>query len=164
MPRELRENAIFWISQNPASGGAEYLMDLYPRLDDDELRERAIFGIAQTESEAGRRWLLERARDTSESMDVRKNALFWVGQTGGLQVGDLRSLYETLDDTEMKEQLIFVASQSNETESVDFLMEVARDEDDIELNKRAIFWLGQSNDPRVAEFLLSLIRGGRPVR
>lgn len=160
VPRELRENAIFWISQNPASGGAEYLMDLYPRLDDDELKERAIFGVAQTSSEEGRDWLFERARDRNESVDLRKNALFWVGQMGGVRGGDLQEIYDSVDDQEMKEQVIFVASQMGETEAVDFLMEVASTERDAELRERAIFWLGQSNDPRVAEFLLTLIRGG----
>jgi HEAT repeat protein len=160
VPRELRENAIFWISQNPAAGGAQYLMGLYDRLDDDELRERAIFGIAQTSSAEGRRWLLERARNRDESVELRKNALFWAGQMGGLEAADLQGLYDSLDDTEMKEQVIFVASQMRGEGAVDFLMEVATTDEDRELRERAIFWLGQSNDPRVAEFLLTLIRGG----
>jgi HEAT repeat protein len=159
VPRELRENAIFWISQNPRAGGAEYLIQLYPRLEDDELRERAIFGIAQTSSSEGRAFLLERVRDRSETVEVRKNALFWVGQMGGLEASDLQGLYESLDDVEMKEQVIFVASQMNDSEAVDFLMDVVRTEEDNELKEKALFWLGQSNDPRVAEFLLSLIRG-----
>jgi HEAT repeat protein len=164
VPRELRENAIFWISQNPASGGAEYLMELYDRLDDDELRERAIFGIAQTSSDEGRQWLLARVRDRGESVDVRKNALFWVGQMGGLEPSELRDLYDSLDESEMKEQVIFVASQMRDRGAVDFLMEVASTETDRELRERAIFWLGQSKDPRVAEFLLTLLRGGSVAR
>jgi HEAT repeat protein len=159
IPTELRSNAIFWISQNPDAGGERYLIELYPRLDDEELRERAIFGISQSPSAEGRAWLLERARDRDESIDIRKHALFWVGQMGGLQASDLEGLYSTLDDTEMREQVIFVASQSGEREAVDFLMEIARSEDDVELRERALFWLGQSNDPRVAEFLLTIIRG-----
>ncbi len=164
VPRGLRENAIFWISQNPAAGGAEFLIELYPRLEDDELKERAIFGIAQAGGERGRRWLMDRARDSAEDTDVRKNALFWVGQSGGIDAGELRELYSTLDDVEMKEQVIFVASQRNEPEVVDFLMEVVRDEQDKELRERALFWLGQSKDPRVADFLLELIRGARRIR
>ncbi len=164
VPRGLRENAIFWISQNPAAGGADFLIELYPRLEDDELKERAIFGIAQAGGDRSRRWLLDRARDSSEDTDVRKNALFWVGQTGGIDAGELQELYSTLDDREMKEQVIFVASQRNEPEVVDFLMEVARDDQDKELRERALFWLGQSKDPRVAEFLLSLIRGTGRIR
>jgi hypothetical protein len=156
-PKDLRENAIFWIGQNPRAGGTQYLMDLYPRLGDPDLKEKAIFSVAQAKSAESRRWLLERARDTAEGVDVRKNALFWAGQTGGLTAADLRELYSTLSDREMKEQVIFVASQKDQPESVDFLMDVARNEQDPELKKNAIFWLGQSKDPRVSEFLLSLI-------
>jgi HEAT repeat protein len=159
VPRDLRENAIFWIGQNPDADGAAYLMELYSRLDDGDLKERAIFGIAQSRGEEARAWLLARARDPSEPMELRKNALFWAGQSGGLAATELQDLYATLEDMEMKEQVIFVASQRREATAVDFLMEVVRTEQDRELRERAIFWLGQSNDPRVGEFLLSLIRG-----
>ncbi len=158
-PKDLRENAIFWIGQNPKAGGTGYLMDLYPRLTDPDLKERAIFAIAQGKSADSRSWLLARAQDRSESVDVRKNALFWAGQTGGLTAAELEDLYGTLSDPEMKEQVIFVASQKKGPEAVDFLMDVAKNEQDKELRQRAIFWLGQSKDPRVADFLMSLIGG-----
>ena len=155
---ELRQNAIFSISQHPDAGGAAFLIELYPQLDGAELRENAIFGIAQSGGEEARGWLMERALDTGEGIEVRKNALFWAGQMGEVQADELRQIYRTVEDIEMKEQVIFVASQRSETEIVDFLMEVARDEDDAELRQNAVFWLGQSKDPRIAEFLLSLIR------
>jgi len=161
---ELRERAIFWIGHSSAAGGADFLIELYPRLEDDELKERTIFGIAQTGGDRSEQWLLERAKDSSEATDVRKNALFWAGQSGGIEGSDLEDLYATLDDVEMKEQVIFVASQRNEPEVVDFLMDLVRDEQDKELRERALFWLGQSKDPRVAEFLLTLIRGGGTIR
>jgi HEAT repeat protein len=160
-PRSLRENAIFWIGQSSSAGGARYLMELYDRLDDEELKEKAIFGVSQGNTAEGRRWLVERAMDGTESIELRKNALFWAGQSGALTLVELRGLYNTLgvDDREVKEQVIFVASQRNEGDAVDFLMELARTEEDGELRENAIFWLGQSNDPRVPEFLLRLIRG-----
>ncbi|MHB1192293.1 MAG: HEAT repeat domain-containing protein [Longimicrobiales bacterium] len=156
--REVREQAIFWIGQNPRSGGVRYLLDLYPKLDEPELKERAVFAISQTDTEESRRWLLERLRDPSETVEVRKMALFWAGQAKGVSVADLQGLYGSLPDAEMREQVIFVVSQRREAQAVDFLMEVARTEKDPELRNRAIFWLGQSKDPRVGEFLLSLIR------
>lgn len=159
VPSDLRANAIFWIGQNSDAGGVDYLIELYPSLNDPELKERTIFGIAQVGGDESRAWLLERVRDTSESTELRKNALFWSGQVGGVRAEDLQGLYSTLDDLEMKEQVIFVASQSGGTAAVDFLMDVARTETDAELRQRALFWLGQSNDPRVADFLLTVIRG-----
>ena len=155
---ELREQAVFWIGQTGGAGGTQALVELYPKLNDPELKERTIFAIAQGNNAESRRWLVERAKDRSENREVRKNALFWAGQTGGLTAEDLAGLYSSLTDVEMKEQVIFVASQRRQREAVDFLMKVAREEQDQKLRERAIFWLGQSKDPRVPEFLLSLIR------
>lgn len=156
---ELRADAIFWMGQSGGGEGAEYLMDLYPSLDDPELKDRALFAVAQSGTDEARSWLLERMRDPSESVELRKQALFWAGQMGGVGIDDLRGLYGSLDDLEMREQVIFVAAQDGGEEAVDFLMEVASDETDRELRERAIFWLGQSDDPRVTEFLLGLVRG-----
>lgn len=156
---DLRADAMFWIAQSGGADGAQYLMELYPRLDDPELRERAIFGISQVGSGPARDWLLERVRDRNEPLEARKNALFWAGQIGGAVMAELQGLYGTLEDHEMKEQLIFVASQDGGAAAVDFLMEVVREEEDGELRENAIFWLGQTDDPRIPEFLLSLVRG-----
>ncbi len=156
--QELRSQAIFWISQNPNAGGAEYLIDLYPRLRDPELRERVIFGVSQAGGPEARAWLMGLVRDRSESTEVRKNALFWAGQMDGVAARELEGLYESLDGVDMKEQVIFVASQSGDREAIDFLMDVARSEPNGDLKQRAIFWLGQSDDPRVPEFLLELLR------
>lgn len=155
---EVRANAIFWIGQSDRAGGPRYLRELYPRLSDPELKERVIFGVSQSRDAENQRWLLERARDRSEPLEIRKNALFWAGQSGAVDGASLRDLYASFEDREMKEQIIFVASQRNREAAVDFLMEVARTEQDTELQRKAVFWLGQSKDPRVAEFLLELIR------
>ena len=152
---EVRANAVFWIGQSGGTEGAGYLRDLYPRLQDDELKERVIFGVAQNQDAESRQWLLARAGD---AMELRKNALFWAGQSGAIGIAELRDLYDAFADVEMKEQLVFVASQTRDESAVDFLMEVAENEEDAELREKAIFWLGQSKDPRVGEFLLSLIR------
>jgi HEAT repeat protein len=160
VPDELRENAIFWIGQSSGAGGAQYLIELYDRLDSEDLKESAIFGIAQSSDDAAAAWLLERAMDVGEPMELRENALFWAGQMGALDGAALREIYRTVADAEMKEQAIFVASQDGSTEMVDLLMEIARTEQDADLRENAIFWLGQTDDPRVPEFLLALIRGG----
>ncbi len=153
---EQREQVIFFIGQS--EGGAEYLMQLYDALQDAESKEHALFGIAQGQTDETRQWLVDRAMDPSEDVEVRKNALFLAGQVGGLDTSQLRELYGSFSDRELREQVIFVASQRPGTDVVDFLMEVAQDEEDPELRESAIFWLGQSDDPRVAEFLLGLIR------
>ena len=63
-------------------------------------------------------------------------------------MADLASLYATMDDREMREQLIFVYSQRDEPAAVDKLLDIAARGPDAELRKKALFWLGQSEDPR----------------
>jgi hypothetical protein len=101
-------------------------------------------------------WLLDVARNTRESIELRKKALFWAGQ-GMASADQLIGLYSSLPDSEMREQLIFVYSQRKDPKMVDKLLDIAKNDRDPELRKKAIFWLGQSHDARVQQFLLDLI-------
>lgn len=155
MPRGIREKAIFWLGQSE-SGGGEYLRGLYARLDDDELKDKVIFGVAQSGSAEDRRWLLEVAKDPKGNVELRKKAVFWLGQAGG-SGSELASLYGSLTEQELKEQVIFALSQLDGPAAVDQLMEIARKDKDPEMRKKAIFWLGQSDDPRASQFIESLL-------
>lgn len=157
VPEELKQKAIFWIGQDNDRESREFLRRLYGRLRSAELRERVIFAISQGGTEEDSRWLMDRALDPDESLEMRKKALFWAGQSHEVSTADLVRLYDTMDDLDMKNQLIFVFSQRSEPQVIDKLMDIARSESDPDLRKKAVFWLGQSNDPRVADFLLELI-------
>lgn len=153
--RELRGNAIFWVSQG--QGGSDFVRSIWDGLDDPELKATVLHSVAQGGTEEDRRWLVGLAMDPSEDMEIRQNALFWAGHSGAFTMAELRELFTSFSDPEMKEQVVFVASQRSDKEAVDFLMEVAEDKENGEVREQAIFWLGQSDDPRVAEFLLRII-------
>ena len=155
-PESLREQAIFWIGQ---SGGAEsgtYLRELFARVKGEELRKKILFSVSQMGGQENQKWLLGVARDRSQPLETRKQALFWAGQ-GGASMADLAGLYEAFDDREMKEQLIFVYSQRDEPAALDKLLDISRRDGDSELRKKALFWLGQSDDPRAAKALQDII-------
>jgi HEAT repeat protein len=154
-PVQLRQNAIFFLGRS--SVGTEYLKSLWGRAEAPELKEQILHAVAQAEGEESRDWLLDRVRDGSEDMEIRTHALFWVAQHGGMAMADLRGLFDSFEDQELKEQVVFAASKDDSREAVDFLMEVAEDRENGELREMAIFWLGQSKDPRVPEFLLRII-------
>jgi hypothetical protein len=69
----------------------------------------------------------------------------------------LAQLYNTMDEREMKDQMIFVFSQRREPAAFNKLMDIAKNDKDHEARKKAMFWLGQSRDPRVAAFLADMI-------
>jgi HEAT repeat protein len=151
---EIRGEAIFWLGQRGTAEDMEFLKQLYPKLDNRDLKDRVLFAASHRKGNAS--WLLDVANDPKESIDLRKQALFWAGQ-GGVPVEQLVSLYDRTTDHEMKNQLIFVYQQRGSGPAFDKLLDIARNEKDVELRKQAIFWLSRSKDPRVAKLIEDLI-------
>ncbi len=154
---DLREKAIFWLGQNRSEDNAQFLKDLYKKLDNDDLKEKVIFSLSQMGGADNYRWLMDIALDSKEDIELRKKALFWAGQGRTVDVTDLVRLYDSMNDREMKEQLIFVYSQRREEAALDKLFQIGKNDPDRELRKKAIFWIGQSRSPRAAQYLQELI-------
>jgi HEAT repeat protein len=152
----LREQAIFWIGQSGGTENAAWLRQLFGRLKNEELRKKVLFSLSQMGGRENLKWLVDVARDKTQPVETRKQALFWAGQ-GGAPLADLTSLYNASDDREMKDQLIFVYSQRAEPAALDKLLEIARRDPDPELRRKALFWLGQSDDPRAAKAIQDII-------
>jgi HEAT repeat protein len=152
---EVRQQAIFWIGQTKES--FEFLSSLYAALPEFELREKVLFSISQSGTKAARTWLRERALDANESQELRKKALFWLSQMGGLSCQDMEKLYREFTEREMKEQVVFGMSQMHETCATNALIELARTEKDQQLLEKIVFWLGQTGDDEALDFLEELI-------
>ena len=155
-PEELRENAIFWIGQEGSDDDQMFLAELYADLGSEALKEKVIFAMSERANDASRRWLLEVANNRSESIELRKNAVFWLSQQGEYDANQFAALYRDAQE-EIKEQVLFALSQLDDPDAVADLIEIARNETNTDLRKNAMFWLGQSSDPRAAEFLAEVI-------
>jgi TolA-binding protein len=155
-PSSLREKAIFWLGQSGRNENLDFLKSIYRTTTEPSLKEKIIFALAQGDHDGGQQWLLDLAGNQQESIELRKKALFWLGQSGA-SMPELFSLYDKFTDRDLREQLIFVYSQRHETQAIDKLMEIARTDRDPELRKKALFWLSQSDDPRVAKLLEEII-------
>jgi HEAT repeat protein len=155
-PEDLREKAIFWLGQSSNPDDENWLRQDFRRETNDDLKEKIIFSIAQHHDADTGDWLLNTAMDTSQSVEIRKKAIFWASQ-GGASFDQLVSLYGRVQDQDLKDALIFAFSQSHDHRAVDELMSIAKTDKDPEARKKAVFWLGQSHDPRVAQFLSELI-------
>jgi HEAT repeat protein len=151
---ELREKAVFWLGQTNNPDDEAWLKTFFRQAKNEDLKEKIIFSIAQHHDSGD--WLLSVVSDSTQSMDTRKKALFWLGQEHS-STGQLVDLYGKLRDQELKEAVVFALSQRNQAAAIDELMTIAKTDKDPELRKKAVFWLGQSHDPRVAQFLSELI-------
>ncbi|HST07067.1 MAG TPA: HEAT repeat domain-containing protein [Gemmatimonadaceae bacterium] len=152
--QRVRERAIFSLSHGEDVPAAEYayLRNIFPRLGAEKLKKAVLMGMSE-DSANGSSWLIEKARDASESMEIRKTALFWAGQRELTPTRDLASFYRTATEPALREHAIFVLSQRDDEAAFNELMRIAQADADKRMRAKALFWLGQKDDPRVAKMI-----------
>jgi HEAT repeat protein len=155
-PEEVRDNGIFALGQNGEPEDLRKLRALYPELP-DKLRKQMVFAVSQSGDPEALRWTISVALNDNESHDVRKHALFSAGQ-GGASMRELIGLWDKIDDRKLREQLLFVYSQREESEATDKLVSVAKSDPDRDLRKKAMFWLSQKDDERAARFIREVLK------
>jgi HEAT repeat protein len=80
--RELRKQAMFWLGQRAGERSLKFLGDAVEKNDGDtELQKQAIFAISQRQKDEAIPLLLRVAK-THPNLVVRKQAIFWLGQSG----------------------------------------------------------------------------------
>jgi HEAT repeat protein len=157
-PGHLREQAIFWLGQRRSDDNMQFLKQLFTKTKNEDIQQKILFSASQNRGSGNDQWILDQAVNPKNSIEVRKQALFWGAQSGSVDAARLGALYDKSDDHEFRNQVIFVLSQrSRSPEAVDKLIQIAKTEKDKELRKQAIFWLGHSRDPRALKALQELI-------
>jgi HEAT repeat protein len=79
--QEVRKSAIFWLGQMAAEEITPSLRDVAEDNDEErEVRESAVFALSQRPKDEGVPALIRIVR-TSRDPKLRKNALFWLGQS-----------------------------------------------------------------------------------
>jgi HEAT repeats len=156
-PSKLRRDAAFWLGAARGATGAA-LVDRLARHDaDDGFREHLTFVLTLT-GDRGLDTLIDLARH-DQSSQVRRQALFWLGQKAGQRaIGTLNEAVNADPESDVRKQAVFAISQRPKDESVPRLIELARTHRDPEVRKQAMFWLGQSGDPRALEFFEKLLK------
>jgi hypothetical protein len=89
LPRSTRTSSVFWLGQAAGEAATANLKDIV--LDnsvDREVRESAVFALSQRPRDEGIPALISVAR-TNKDPEIRKKALFWLGQSGDKRAIDL---------------------------------------------------------------------------
>lgn len=89
LPRSTRTQSVFWLGQAAGDAATANLKDIV--LDnsvDREVRESAVFALSQRPREEGIPALISVAR-TNKDPEIRKKALFWLGQSQDPRAIDL---------------------------------------------------------------------------
>lgn len=89
VPRNTRSQSVFWLGQAAGDVATRGLNDLVvDNSVDREVREQAVFALSQRPREEGIPALINVAR-TNKDPEIRKKALFWLGQSNDPRALDL---------------------------------------------------------------------------
>lgn len=105
--------------------------------------DSAVHAIAMhSGQEAGA--ALERFATTSQSIDVRKKAIFWLANSRGTQGYQVVSRVVREDASEkVREHATFALTQSKEPQAVAAIIRAAKDDKHPHVRGQALFWLAQ---------------------
>ncbi|MDP9201638.1 MAG: HEAT repeat domain-containing protein [Gemmatimonadota bacterium] len=142
--QEVREQAVFWLSQVPGSTGL--LEEILKGNGDENIKDKALFALSQQNEPRAQQILRDFAMRESENSDLREKAIFWLGQRRSTENTEfLRNLYSRLSNEDLKEKILFSLSQQRGAGNEQWLMNIAvNPREDIDLRKKALFWAGQS--------------------
>jgi len=165
--QSVRKEAAFaiGISKDPSAIAA--LEGLYQNITSREVKKQIIFAAsinnndepaATRNDDAGINFLIKVAEHDSDR-ELRKQALFWLGQRAGKRSLEVLGnvIEKSDDDTEVQKQAVFAISQRPKDEAVPLLIKIARTHPKPAVRKQAMFWLGQTGDERALEFFKEIL-------
>jgi hypothetical protein len=129
---------------------------LYGRVTSDRLRDAIMSGIATIGGKASRDWVLGIARNPDATIQSRKKAISLADRLG-ISAAELSTLYDTIDDGEVRATLIQQLATNGTRVAQDKLISIARSDQLVSNRRRAIQALGKFDDPRVKEALRELV-------
>ena len=154
--RSLRSAATFALAFLDAGAGVAPLLELSHDAS-PSLRKATVSALAETDDPRAFRRLRQMLDDTNEPGDLRKDALFWLGQRASYATADIVAFYRATDDAGLREHAIFVLSQRQDDAAVDALIRIAKEDGDKRMRGKALFWLAQKQDPRVMKLISDIL-------
>jgi HEAT repeat protein len=127
---EVKAHAAFWLSQvdDPRAIDAtvEILND--PAIDED-LKGQAVFALGQTDDPRAGQILRDYASRSDMDSEVRAMAIHGLAQHPSPEnAGLLKQLFGEIDDTEVREQILFALTQMPDAVDGDWLLAIFSDE------------------------------------
>jgi HEAT repeat protein len=122
------------------------------------LREKALFLVSQKQTPETENILLDAIRNDPDE-DVRKRAVFWLGQVNTDRAAQALEgmLASSSTSEELREQAVFALMQQNGDRGSRAVRAIAQDASaPTSLREKAVFWLGQKRSTENAAFLRDL--------
>lgn len=152
---------VIWLSGADPQQSVSYLNDLIAgaarEAKDETLASSALAALAFHEGPASQ-GVLEQLARSRDSHQLRKSALFWLGDIRGERgYRFLKKLFEEEKDAGIRRDAVFPLSLSPQGEAVADLFLIARHDASPSVRSQAIFWLAHKAGEKVAPQLKDMV-------
>jgi HEAT repeat protein len=156
---EMRKQAAFAIGVSKDASALSALQSLYPAVSSREVKKQIIFASSINKSSDQAIDFLVKVASDDPDRELKKQALFWLGQKAGKRSLEVlgKTVESTDAETEVQKHAVFAISQRSRDEAVPLLIKIARTHAKPEVRKQAIFWLGQTGDERALAFFKEIL-------
>jgi len=162
-PITLRVEAINSLNNDRATADdAAYLRNLYSKADNDRLKEAIINAVSRMGGAENDQFILNIARNTNESSQLRSTAISRYFRSSTGSVADIGKLYDSADNYNLRSQIINVLANRKEPEATDKLIDIVKNSTVVSLRTQAINALARKNDSRTIQLLNDLLDGKKP--
>jgi len=160
---ELDGLPILWLGKAKADESLELLKGLYGKVTSERQKRRIIMASWMHETRQAYP-LLRSIAEGDEGADVRKDAVFWMGQIGTDEALEfLNSFARKEKSRKVAEQAVFAISQIKSDKAMDVLIDLGKNGPSREIRKKAVFWLGQQVSSKVLDTLKDFAYDGEDV-
>lgn len=153
---ELQRAAVEAIGARPEDEALPLLKKIASSHPSAEARREAIERLGELPGQIS--FLVELARNESESLDARREAVEAVAESRNAEaISTLKQLYGAISNRELKREIIeSFEGCADRKAAVDFLLEVARGDSDRRAREQALSTLGNMNDDQAMGALTQL--------
>jgi HEAT repeat protein len=161
--REVREQAVFWMSNVPTEEATGMLIELAKKSEDIDMQKRAVYALSRSKSPRAATTLREIALDASAEVELRSDAVRYF-LTGPARTSDdampfLKDVYGRADDSRFKESLLSIIGSRRNEDSRNFLVEIAQNSRESMETRRIAIWSLQSSGVTGAQLAVIYDRG-----
>jgi predicted ThiF/HesA family dinucleotide-utilizing enzyme len=159
---EFEEHPVYWLGE---AGNEESFRFLESEFKAGDLSlQKTLLSVICSHDDPKAHDLLHRIVFGSYAREVRKNAIFWLGNIKDAKsLVYLKEIIKKENDTELRKQTVFAIQLSNEKEAMTELIQIAKTDTNQKIRKNAIFWLGQKASKECAKALKDVVQGDEDV-
>jgi HEAT repeat protein len=156
---QIRKQAVQAIGASKDATAFTLLQNLYQSASDREMKKQIIYAVSinEVKKDDVLNFLIKIA-GSDPDREVKKQALFWLGQKAGQRSLDALSDTVTTDpDTEVQKHAVYSISRRPKDEAIPMLIKIAKTHPKAAVRKEAVQWLGRSGDERAIEYFKELL-------